>query len=288
MYAKRFAIVAAMLLAFAVPSFANHFGTIAATATCSGYSIQFTVLNETGTSHEIAYTFTLHPASGPNIIISGMTTFPTSPSGTTTITVSGTIPALTQSDTIESASAQLFTDGALENTASIPFSTLTVGPCNFTGCSFTQGGWGAKPHGNNPGAILAANFATDFPSGVTIGGFPFALHFTSAVAIQNFLPQGRTPSVLTSSATNPTNSNAGVFAGQVLALALNVGINNMGSVIISKPGSPFDGQTVSALLAAANTALAGGGLPSGFSSISALNDLVDQINQEFDNCNTPS
>jgi hypothetical protein len=29
----------------------------------------------------------------------------------------------------------------------------------------------------------------------------------------------------------------------------------MGSVIISKPGSPFDDQTVSALLAAANTAL---------------------------------
>jgi hypothetical protein len=133
--------------------------------------------------------------------------------------------------------------------------------------------------------VRAAKFATDFPSGVTIGGFPFALLFNSSTAIQNFLPQGGPPSSLNSSATNATTSSAGVFAGQVLALALNVGVNNMGSVVISGTGTSFDGQTVSALLAAANTTLASGTLPPGFSSISKLNDLVDTMNNKFDNCN---
>jgi hypothetical protein len=229
--------------------------------------------------------FTLHPTSGPDIVITGSTTFlTTSPGANVTITVTGSIPALKQIYTVESGSATLKTDGTLEDTEPFSFSTSTVGPCNFTGCSFTQGGWGAPPHGGNPGAILAANFATVFPSGVTIGGGTFALLFTSSTAIQAFLPQGGTPSVLTFSATNPTDKHISVFAGQVLALALNVGINNMGSVIITGTGTSFDGQTVSALLAAANVALGGGGLPAGFSSISALNDLVDQLNGEFDNC----
>src|SRR5215510_9913562 len=33
----------------------------------------------------------------------------------------------------------------------------------------TQGGWGAPPAGNNPGAYLHAHFATAFPTGLTIG-----------------------------------------------------------------------------------------------------------------------
>jgi len=49
-------------------------------------------------------------------------------------------------------------------------------------------------------------------------------------------------------------------------------------------GTPFDGQTVSAVLAAANLALAGGPLPPGFASYSALNDLVDNLNGSFDGC----
>ena len=63
-------------------------------------------------------------------------------------------------------------------------------PQQFSGCSVTQGGWGAPPHGNNPGAFLAAQFGTAFPSGVTIGGSPFALLFTSAPSVRSFLPQG--------------------------------------------------------------------------------------------------
>lgn len=156
----------------------------------------------------------------------------------------------------------------------------------FTGCTYTQGGWGSKPAGNNPGSILKAAFPTVYPTGVEIGGaVPLNdLLFTSALAVQNFLPQGGPPTFLNSSATNPTSSSAGVFAGEVLALALNVGVNGYGNAIVSGTGTPFDGQTVSAVLAAANEALGKGGLPPGFASFSALNNLIDNLNSQYDNC----
>ena len=158
----------------------------------------------------------------------------------------------------------------------------TPNPTPFTGCTVTQGGWHANPHGNNPGTLLANDFPTVYPSGVTIGG-TFALTFDSAAAVRAFLPAGGTPGVLTSSATDPTTSAAGVFAGQVLALQLNVDLEHYGSVVISGTGTTFDGKTVADVLAAANIALGGGPLPAGF-TISSLNDLVDSLNQKFDNC----
>src|SRR5205085_44994 len=57
----------------------------------------------------------------------------------------------------------------------------TVGPIavgDFE--SFTQGGWGAKPHGNNAGALLASKFASVFPAGLTIGSGAKLVTFTSA------------------------------------------------------------------------------------------------------------
>jgi hypothetical protein len=173
------------------------------------------------------------------------------------------------------------------NTAHTADNVLLVGlttpnPTPFTGCTVTQGGWHANPHGNNPGTLLAKDFPTVYPSGVTIGG-TFTLTFDSAAAVRAFLPAGGTPGVLTSSATNPTSSAAGVFAGQVLALQLNVDLEHYGSVVISGTGTTFDGKTVADVLAAANIALGGGPLPTGF-TISSLNDLVDSLNQKFDHC----
>jgi hypothetical protein len=154
----------------------------------------------------------------------------------------------------------------------------------------TQGGWGAKPSGDNPGMLLKNNFSTVYPSGVSIGDSGvgcFKLTFTTAKAIENFLPQSTTPGKLTKSATNPTSSKAGVFAGQVLALELNVDFSNAGKlpsglasfVLISGPAA---GKTVAQVLADANLALGCGTLPSYASSISALNDIVDSINELFD------
>jgi fructose-1-phosphate kinase PfkB-like protein len=48
------------------------------------------------------------------------------------------------------------------------------------------------------------------------------------------------------------------------------------------PGYPLAGQTVTQVLAKANSVLGGGSLPSGM-TISSLNDLVDLINNNFDN-----
>ena len=176
------------------------------------------------------------------------------------------------------------------NTANTADNVLLVGqfttanpPTPFTGCTVTQGGWHANPHGNNPGALLAKDFPTVYPSGVTIGG-NFTLTFDSAAAVRAFLPAGGTPGVLTSSATDPTASAAGVFAGQVLALQLNVDLEHYGTVVISGTGTTLDGKTVADVLAAANIALGGGPLPAGF-TISTLNDFVDSLNQKFDNCN---
>jgi hypothetical protein len=153
----------------------------------------------------------------------------------------------------------------------------------------TQGGWGAPPRGNNPGAFLLANFSK--LGGPVVIGCPtgFKLTFTSAGAIQNFLPQGGPPSTLTGSATNPLDSSAGVFAGQVLALQLNVSFSNLGIAPFNPglgsfvlPSGPAAGKTVNQVLADANKALGGCGLPSYVSSIAQLNDIVSSINEMFD------
>jgi uncharacterized repeat protein (TIGR01451 family) len=150
----------------------------------------------------------------------------------------------------------------------------------------TQGGWGAPPHGGNPGQILVSNFSL-LGGNVVIGdacGNTFT--FTSAAAIQAFLPQGGKPAALTQSLVNPTGSYT-VFAGQVLALTLNVKFSNLGLLIpglgsFVLPSGPAAGKTVNQVLADANKALAGCGLPSYVTSISQLNDVVTSINELFD------
>lgn len=154
-------------------------------------------------------------------------------------------------------------------------------PANIT---VTQGGWGAPPHGNNPGALLKNNFASVYPTGVTIGcAFPNHLTFTSAAQIQAFLPQGGTPAAL---------PKLSVFAGQVLALQLNVDFSAAGVLPTGLGGlhlasGPLAGKTVSFVLAFANAVLGGcQSLPAnGVTSISQLNDIVDAINENFDGGN---
>jgi len=161
---------------------------------------------------------------------------------------------------------------------------------NFT--TYTQGGWDARPKGNNPGAFLASNFAQVYPTGVAVGG-TFRLTFTSASAIEVFLPQGSTPGALTSSATNPTSrTSAGVFAGQVLALQLSVnfsaaGVTRSGLAALTVRSGELTGYTVAQVLNLANQVLGGNtaALPPGL-TISELNSIVDAINNNFDNGTT--
>lgn len=167
-------------------------------------------------------------------------------------------------------------------------------PCFPEGCrTQTQGGWGTNCNGNNPGCIRDANFAIAFPSGLTIGGI-FTIHFSTSAAVNAFLPAGGTPNKLTANYSNPTTTVAGVFAGQVTALALSLGFSEIGVTGFCDLGSlyyisaipsetnPFVGMTVAELFELANEVLGGNtaALPLG-STVSDLNDVIDHINQNY-------
>jgi hypothetical protein len=163
----------------------------------------------------------------------------------------------------------------------------------------TQGGWGAAPHGGNPGAILMAHFPA---GGFAIGAIGVGsvcspglvateFTFSTQVAVQNFLPQGGTPAALTGGGivANPT-SHVTVLAGQVLALTINVYMSKNGVFQAGLGGfKPFTtgsaaGKTVDQILADANSILGGCATPAslGYSSYSDINDIVDTINNMFD------
>jgi len=165
-------------------------------------------------------------------------------------------------------------------------------------CSVTQGGWGAPPNGNNWGAFLKSNFNNLYSGGgLTVGGdatdntSPYGMKFVNAKKIEDYLPAGSTPGALSHDYQNPTTTESGVFGGQVLTLRLSVdfdaaglmplppGGKPIGEFTLVDPLSPYNGQTVSQILAAAETALSGGG-----GNIGTLNSLVDSINNGFDNC----
>ncbi|HWR82282.1 MAG TPA: T9SS type A sorting domain-containing protein [Candidatus Deferrimicrobium sp.] len=158
-------------------------------------------------------------------------------------------------------------------------------------CTFTMGGWGSRcpdPQDDNllstqPGCIRDHYFTQVFPSGVIIGdpagpggGQPnwYAAKWTTSAAVENYLPAGGTPGKLTADLTNPTSTPAGVLAGQILALTLNVeyscagiftilGVPNAGScygafVIPAGCGNgKFNGITVDSFLVIANKAVGG-------------------------------
>jgi len=160
--------------------------------------------------------------------------------------------------------------------------------CNLHGfLTFTQGGWGSSSN-STPGSIRDQYFNQVFPNGLIVGAGTKTITLTSAQAVENFLPQGSTPTALTQSYINPTQSNITVFAGQAVALTLNVFFDLNGAigsndknisdlVIVS---GPLAGKTVSQLLAYVNTSLGGGSTPYSYSE---LNNAATKINENFDN-----
>ncbi len=166
---------------------------------------------------------------------------------------------------------------------------LDAGLITTTGIftTYTQGGWGAKPSGNNPGMLLATYFTTLYPNGVTVGT-SYTLKFTSASAIEVFLPQGGTAKALTASAVNPTGKIS-VLAGQVLAMRLSLdfsaaGITRIGLAALTVQSGPFKGMTAGRLYEIANKALGGGG--TGIYTIAQINDAATAFNENFDNGTT--
>ncbi|WP_455142874.1 hypothetical protein [Candidatus Hodarchaeum mangrovi] len=154
----------------------------------------------------------------------------------------------------------------------------------------TQGGWGTEAKGNNPGTYRDANFASVFPSGLTIGhSNGFTVLLSTSQVVESFLPQGGTPGTLIKNHVDPESTEAGVLAGQVVALTLNVyfdffdpnfglSASNLQDLIISDNSSPFKGWTVLEILEEANLILAG--LPSAYTP-AQINDAVTSINENF-------
>jgi len=151
----------------------------------------------------------------------------------------------------------------------------------------TPGGWGAEPHGNNPGTYLHANFANAFPGGLTVGcAGNYHLTLTTAQAITDLLPTGGKAEVLTQNYTNLA-AIKNVLVGHLVALTLSTGFDvydpNFGKAGIGlgdmKIGSGlFAGWTVSAFLAEANKALGGCG---SYTPAQVL-ETADKINANYD------
>lgn len=154
----------------------------------------------------------------------------------------------------------------------------------------TQGGWGSRANGNNPGSYRDANFDGAFPNGLVIGDESgnYAI-FTTSAAVQDFLPQGGPANMLITTYIDPSSTSAGVLAGQVTALSLSVGFDiyddtfgesevNLKDLRIIDPSSPLFGTTVEDLLVIANEYLSTG---SSEYSASEINDAVSSINENF-------
>jgi hypothetical protein len=149
----------------------------------------------------------------------------------------------------------------------------------------TQGGWGSKANGNNPGTYRDANFESAFPDGLTIG-CDYTLTLTSSSAVQDFLPSGGPVRVITENLVDPSNYHS-VLAGQLVAATLSVGFDvadesfsestaDLGDYTLSS--GPMEGMTVSEVIAEANAFI--GGCESAFSG-SVLNTTLTAINESF-------
>jgi hypothetical protein len=150
----------------------------------------------------------------------------------------------------------------------------------------TQGGWGAEPEGENPGAYLHANFDAAFPDGLVVG-CDYTVTLTSAQAVTDFLPSTGTPEALTQSYTDPGGTLANTLAGQVVALKLSVTFDlqdedfgeadsHLEDAVITS--GTFEGWTVGEVLAEAERVL--GGCESIYTA-SEISDVVAQINESF-------
>jgi hypothetical protein len=160
-----------------------------------------------------------------------------------------------------------------------------------TGCTFTPGGWGAPPSGNNVATILTNMFPKLYPKGFVVGG-TYTMKFSYASNITVYLPAGTTPGVLKKSYTNPVNpTEAGEFGSQVMCLKLNIDASNNGYTkpglanLKIAPGFPLAGTKLSDLLILVNKVLGGqtSALPSGV-SVSDLTGLMSAVAGNFDNC----
>jgi len=204
-----------------------------------------------------------------------------------------------------------------QNLSPVCCQSILVEACPEEFCTFTVGGWGSgcpdleqnDSLSTQPGCIRDHYFTQVFPNGVLIGdptGIPGALDFyaakwTTASAVENFLPADGTPRALRRDVADPTRTPAGVLAGQILALRMNreyscagifatVGLqtapNCYGTFVVPGPCGKFAGMTVDRFLAIADSAVGGRteALTPYGATLSDVNFTATCLNKAFDNC----
>jgi len=167
----------------------------------------------------------------------------------------------------------------------------------------TQGGWGAAPNGNNPGAYLHEHFGEVFPNGISLG-CDNTLVLLTAQDVTNFLPSGSSPAVFPSgSLVNPGSAYSNVFAGQLVALTISLamdssipefGSSNLALSDLIVIGESLEGWAVGEVWQLANEVI--GGCNTNYTPaelvqvLSSINEnFVDgTINQGYLDCSIPA
>jgi hypothetical protein len=189
------ALSAMLLMAFAVPSYANVITGATGTVTCSSFSLEFTGTGLSSSfTYSVHFSFTLTPVLGTPITITSSVPIPAGTAGSFDLTSTGSLGPLTRTFTITSGTATLFSGSTAQNTVSIVFTSTTIA-CGGTGsCPATFGFWKHHPF---PNAVQT--------SGLTIGGVTYSA--SDLLTILN----------------NPGNGNAITILGpQLVAALLNI------------------------------------------------------------------
>ncbi len=175
--------------------------------------------------------------------------------------------------------------------------TYTILPDPPTGggngyLTYTPGGWGANPAGENGGTYLFNNFDLAFPQGIILGILSSGkvVIFTTKEAINGYLPSGGVPSAVNTTYINPESRDLrNELVNQLLAAKLNVEFDlydpdfapatgNLINLELVWGVSPLDGYTVAEIINIADNVLSGIELNYTPSSVT---DALAKINENF-------
>lgn len=159
--------------------------------------------------------------------------------------------------------------------------------------TYSQEDYGYGTVSTPPASLVAAHFSTFYGNDLIIGG-TLTARFESAFDVGRYLPQVGGVSIFTKNTLNATDTSAGEFGGQLVALTLNMDFSGAGILpsvtplgglfICGYPVTAFNGMTVASFYAAANS-LIGGTLGGPFTT-SEGNALAEAINLAFRNSGT--
>ncbi len=175
-----------------------------------------------------------------------------------------------------------------------------VPPSSPPFCTYTRCQWGSSC---SLSQLLNCTYASRFPNGLEVGdydlstgscppnGKKFTPNWCGLYALRAYLCGcGSTSGAFCADTVNSSYSSGGGTLGrEVAGLTLNVRYSDTGQIglapgfgdlVFVKPGDSLNGLTVRQILDVANAALAGSGLPAGY-SFQGLTCLVDHLNDSY-------